>query len=76
MIFGIRLIILPILLCLLVSSCSSSEEQEKKGVIEQTAEEIAAEAVDRIKAPIAKANLAKELQENHNKEIEESKDSQ
>ncbi len=70
------LIILFFLLFFLVSSCSTQEETEKKGIIEEVTEEIALEAVDRIKSPIDKANVAKELQESHNRGVEQAVESQ
>jgi len=68
--------VLPALLFFLISSCSSPEDQEKKGVIEQTTETVAQEAVDRIKTPIDKAYQAKDLQESHTREVDESTERQ
>jgi len=51
--------------------CSGSDEPEKKSELAKKQEEIAAEAVASIKTPIDQAKLAKELTEQHNKDIEE-----
>ena len=69
-------LLFPALFFLMVSSCSSSEEQEKQGSIEQATEKIAQETIDYIKTPIEQAKLAKEIQENRNRMIEEVKKQQ
>ena len=65
-----------VLCFLILSSCSSSEEPEKKGIIEQTTDKIAQEAISSIKTPIEQAKLAKEIQENHNRKVQEAIDQQ
>ena len=44
--------------------------------MEQTTDKIAQEAVNRIKTSIDKANLAKELSQVHNREVQESMEQQ
>ncbi len=66
------IIVFAVLPFFMTSSCSNSEEEQTAGVIEQTTERIAQEAVDRIQTPIEKANLAKELQESHNIEVQQA----
>ncbi len=76
MIFQIRRIVLSCLVLIMVSACSNSEEPAEKGRIEQTTDKIAHEAVQSIKTPIDKANLAKELTEQHNSAIEKNANQQ
>ena len=61
MIARIQVIVLSCLLLLLISACSQSEDDPGTG------EKIAKE----IQKPIDKANLAKKLTEDHNREIDE-----
>jgi len=69
--------IVPLLAVLfMVSSCSNSEEQEETGIIKQTTDKIGQEAVKAIKTPIEKAKLAKEIQESHNRQVQEAIDKQ
>jgi hypothetical protein len=75
--FSKRLLIflLP-LIFLVISSCSSSEEQEKATIIEETANKIGQDIVESIKTPIEQAKLAKEIQESHNRRVQEAVDQQ
>jgi hypothetical protein len=75
--FSKRLLIflLP-LIFLVISSCSSSEEQEKATIIEETTNKIGQDIVESIKTPIEQAKLAKEIQESHNRRIQEAVDQQ
>ncbi len=66
------LIIFAALPFFMISSCSDSEKEQTVPLIEQTTERIAQEAVDRIQTPIEKANLAKELQERHNLDVQQA----
>ena len=75
--FSKRLLILLLPLIFLVfSSCSSSEEQEKAGTIEETTNKIGQDIVKSIKTPIEQAKLAKEIQESHNRRVQEAVDQQ
>ena len=76
MLSTLRLILLLPLVILMFSSCSNSEEPEKKSIIEETTDKIAKEAISSIKTPIEQAKLAKELQESHNRAIQETIDQQ
>ncbi|MCK5516360.1 MAG: hypothetical protein KAI39_05735 [Desulfobulbaceae bacterium] len=75
MLFTLRGVLL--LLCfLMLSSCSGSEDPEETGIIEQTTDKIAQEAISSIKTPIEQAKLAREIQETHNRKIQETLDQQ
>ena len=74
--FKLQPIIFLLVVLLVMTSCSSSEEQEEAGIIEQTTEKIAQEAVKAIKTPIEQAKLAKELQESHNNQVQDAIDKQ
>ena len=74
--FKLQPIILLLVVLLVMTSCSSSEEQEETGIIEQTTEKIAQEAIKAIKTPIEQAKLAKELQESHNSQVQDAIDKQ
>ena len=74
--FKLQPIIFLLVVFLVMTSCSSSEEQEEAGIIEQTTEKIAQEAVKAIKTPIEQAKLAKELQESHNSQVQDAIDKQ
>lgn len=76
MLFILRLILLLVLFSSMLSSCSSSEESEQDGIIKKTTDEMAQQAVSSIKTPIEQAKLAKEIQENHNREVQETIDQQ
>lgn len=76
MFFHIRRIVWSILIICMFSACSNSEEPTEKGHIEQTTDKIAQEAVQSMKAPIDKANLAKELTEQHNSAVEKNMNQQ
>lgn len=56
--------ILVLLPFFILSSCSSSEENEEAGVIKQTTDSVAHEAVDRITSPIEKAKRQKRSRKN------------
>jgi len=73
--FKLRLVLLLVLFSIL-SSCSSSEEPEKTGIIKQTTDKIAQDTITSIKNPIEQAKLAKEIQENHNRKVQEAIDQQ
>lgn len=66
--------ILALLSFLLLSSCSNSDkkEEEKVGVIKETTDAIAHEAVARIQSPIDKANAVKDLHEKHEDDIQKA----
>jgi len=70
------LTMLAILPLFLLFSCSTPEEKEEAGVIKQTTDTIAHEAVDRIQSPIDKATAIKELQENRDNTIQEAVEQQ
>ena len=72
MFLRLRFLLLPLLFILLLSGCSNSEDQENSGDIEQATEKVAQKAIDYIKTPIEQAKLAKEVQESHNKMIEDA----
>ena len=74
--FKLQPITFSLVVLLVMTSCSSSEEQEEAGIIEQTTEKIAQEAVKAIKTPIEQAKLAKELQESHNSQVQDAIDKQ
>lgn len=66
MFLHVKRMVLSALVLIIISACSNSEEQAEKGRLEQTTDKIAQEAIDSIKTPIAQAQLAKELTEQHN----------
>ena len=76
MFFKRLLILLLPLIFLVISSCSNSEEQEKATIIEETTYKIGQDIVKSIKTPIEQAKLAKEIQESHNRRIQEAVDQQ
>ena len=76
MIYKLQPVVLLVVLFLVMTSCSSTEEKEEAGIIEQTTDKIAQEAVKAIKTPIEQAKLAKELQERHNSQVQEAIDQQ
>ena len=67
-------IFLTILALIILCACSSSDEQAEKGRVKQTTDKIAHEAVSAIKTPIDRANMAKELAEQHNSAVEKNAD--
>jgi len=71
-----HLIFLLPLVLLVILSCSSSEEEEKASIVEETTNKISQDIVDSIKTPIEQAKLAKEIQENHNRRVQETIDQQ
>ena len=74
--FRLQPVIFLLVIIFMITSCSSSEEQEEAGIIEQTTDQIAQEAVKAIKTPIEQAKLARELQESHNAQVQEAIDKQ
>ncbi len=74
--FRLQSLVLLLVVIFMITSCSSSDEQEEAGIIEQTTDKIAQEAVKAIKTPIEQAKLAKELQESHNSQVQEAIDQQ
>lgn len=74
--FTLRGVLLLLLCFLMISSCSSSDDPEETGIIEQTTDKIAQKAISSIKTPIEQAKLAREIQENHNRKIEETIEAQ
>ena len=67
-------IVLTALALFILAACSSSDEQAEKGRIKQTTDKIAQEAVSSIKTPIDRANMAKELTEEHNSAVKKNAD--
>ena len=65
-------VISQITLLLLIISCSNSEESSEQGVIKETQEKIAQEAVDYIKVPLDQAKAASELANEHTRQLEEA----
>ena len=63
-------VLLPLLL-LLLSCCSPQEEREQKSSIEQAAEERGHEAARQIKAPLEQADMAKQIQEDRDRKMQE-----
>ena len=57
-----------VLAMMLMAGCSGSDEE----TIQEKAEEVGRQAAEQIKAPIEQAELAKQLQDAHNKQIEEA----
>lgn len=51
--------------------CSGSDNDEENSFVDETTEKIATEAVQSIKTPIDKAEIAKGLTEQHNQAVKE-----
>ncbi len=74
MVQKIYICVLSCLLLLAIGACSQSEndqEAQKGEEVQSTGQKI----VEEIKKPIDKANLAKELTEEHNRKIDENTNS-
>jgi|GEM_PF-2680238 len=67
----IRNILLALLVLVTFSACNSDRGEEKSS-IEKTTDKVAEEAVKAIKQPIDKAEMVRELSEEHNQKIKES----
>lgn len=57
---------------LLTLSCSNSEDSKEKGVIKETQDKIAQDAVNYIKDPLDQAKAASKLANEHTRQIEEA----
>lgn len=57
---------------LLTISCSDSENSNEKGVLKETQDKIAQDAINNIKVPLDKAKRASKLANEHNLKIEEA----
>lgn len=68
----IGFIISQIAVLFLTVSCSSSEDFNETGVIKETQDRIAQEAIDYIKGPINQAKTASKLANEHNRQIEKA----
>jgi len=53
-------------------SCSGSDEKNEISELEEKQKQIAQETVEYIKTPLEKANLAKEISDDHNNMVEET----
>lgn len=76
MLFKLRELLLSVVCLLMLLSCSSSDDQEETGIIEKTTDKIAQDAIKSIKTPIEQAKLAKEIQDKHNRNVQEAIDKQ
>ncbi len=68
---NISIISLLLLFAITLTSCSDSEEQ-KTSTLEEKQKQMAQEMVKNIQDPLEKANLAKELSEDHLRRTEEA----
>jgi len=67
----IRNILFALLVLVTFSACNADRSEEKSS-IEKTTDKVAEEAVEAITQPIEKAEMVKELSEEHNQKIKES----
>ncbi|MCP4338815.1 MAG: hypothetical protein GY799_07980 [Desulfobulbaceae bacterium] len=57
---------------LLTISCSNSEDSNEKGVIKETQDKIAQDAINNIKDPLDQAKTARKLANEHTRQIEKA----
>ncbi len=69
---GFKMILSVVFMLFALAACDNSDTPPEKGNINKATDKVAEEVVESIKKPIAKAELAKELSEGHNKKIKES----
>lgn len=65
-------VISQLAILLLTFSCSNSEDSNEKGVIKETQDKIAQEAINYIKVPLDQAKVAAELANERTHQIEEA----
>jgi len=63
--------LIPLLLLALTLSCSNTEKEQQEKT-ETAQERMGREAAEQIKAPLEKAEMARSLQDQHNRSIEEA----
>ncbi len=68
----VRFVVSQVAILLLTLSCSNSEDSNEKGVIKETQDKIAQEAINYIKVPLDQAKEAGKLANEHNRQIEEA----
>ncbi len=70
MFLGLRFFLI-IVVTIFLFACSGSDNDEESSVVDETTEKIATKAVQSIKTPIDKAEIAKGLTDQHNQAVKE-----
>jgi hypothetical protein len=65
-------VISQLFILLLTISCSNSEDSNEKGVLKETQDKIAQDAINNIKVPLDQAKAASKLAKEHNRQIGEA----
>ena len=68
-----KMILLLMTICLVAAACSDNNNQDsEKGVIEEMTDKAAKKMADKLTAPVDRARDAKDLAEDHLKDMEEA----